>query len=302
MMANASQLGAGPGGIPTRILVRDSGTTPEDAGTAARAALNEGARMILGPLFGAQVAAVAGAAGKVPVITFTNNAALAAPGVHVFGVTPLQSAQTVFGFAAGQDIASIGVVVPPGPLGTLAVRAAETMARVTRVKLATPVIATSGAGFVDKLTAGNGGAMPSAVYLPSAGPELASYAAALKGSGARILGSSQWSAIDPLAIDGLNGAWFAAPDPVRFEPFARAYRDRFKAAPGILTGLAYDACQCARVLDAKNALSERGLLAHKSFDGVLGPFRFTRGGVTQRGLSVLRVNEKKLTLIGAIGI
>ena len=74
----------------------DTGGTPAGAAAAARAALKARAGLILGPLTSAEVPAVTAAvAGKVPVVAFTNDAAQAATGAFVFGITPAQATSAV---------------------------------------------------------------------------------------------------------------------------------------------------------------------------------------------------------------
>lgn len=300
IMREAASLGGTGVGLSAEVEILDSGPDAGTALKAAQAAVEGGARMIVGPLFSAQARAVGQALGaKVPVIALSNDSELAAAGVFVFGVTPVQSAQAVLGFAAGRGKRRIAIVVPPGEFGKRSVAAATAVSRQLRVALAAPLVRTSGAGLTDALRAAGGGSLPQAVYLPDAGPELAEFAGALSGSGVQILGSAQWSGIDPGAIRGLEGAWFSAPDPVRFRPFALALKDRIDTDAGILAGLAFDGVEMARLLGRIGEQTRKGVLREKGFIGVLGAYRFASTGMVQRGLAVLEVGESGITLVGA---
>ena len=302
-MVQAASLGGETPGFDPEIAVLDSGQTDESAAAAARTARENGARIILGPLFGAQARAVQDAAGPdVPVVTFSNDPALIGGRVFVFGVTPGQSAQAVLGYAAGRGLRRIGIAVPSGAFGERTIPAARAAADALGLRLLSPVTDPTPATLVDGLRRAGGGSLPDAVYLPSAGPELAGLIAALRGAGVQILGSAQWLAVDPVAIPGADGAWFAAPDPVRYRPFTEAFVARTGTQPGLIAGLAFDAAEAARILGRIGQQNRAGLLRERGFDGVMGPFRFLPDGRVARGLAVLGVDGGALTLLGATGV
>ena len=119
MMRAAASLGGNDIGPGAEVAVYDSGGTEEEAVTAARAAVAGGARMLLGPLLSGQSRAVAAAVGRVPVVALTNDSRVAGGNLFVFGITPLQSARAVIGFAATRGKRRIGVVVPSTEFGQL---------------------------------------------------------------------------------------------------------------------------------------------------------------------------------------
>ena len=83
------------------LLPRDTKGTPTGAADAARQAIAEGASLILGPLFAADVAAVkpvAQSAG-VDVLAFTNDWTQAGNGTYVLGFVPADQVTRVIGFA-----------------------------------------------------------------------------------------------------------------------------------------------------------------------------------------------------------
>ena len=73
-----------------KLLVKDDRGTAEGSQQAAQQAVDEGAELILGPLFGHSVGGVAAIArGKgVPVISFSTNADVAASGVYLLSFLP----------------------------------------------------------------------------------------------------------------------------------------------------------------------------------------------------------------------
>lgn len=300
IMQQAASLGGPTTGPTAEVEVRDSGTTEDSAVAAARAAVDAGAKMILGPLFSGQCRAVAAAVGRqVPVVALSNDADIAGGNLFVFGITALQSAKSVIGFAAGRGLQRIGVVVPSGEYGSRSIAAARVAVPGFGLTLVEPVIADSAAGLIDQLRSAGGGTLPDAVYLPSVSGPFADHAAALAGAGLQILGSDQWSTIEPFRNADLRGAWFPAPDPIGFEAFAIALRESSGSDPGIVAGLAYDAVEMARLLGRLAQQDSDGLQREAGFSGVLGTYRFLPDGQCERSLAVLNVAEGATTMIGS---
>lgn len=294
ILREAASLGGTTVGQAAEIEVLDAGGDAESAVRAARAAVEAGATMLIGPLFAAQARAVVDAVPKsVPVVTLSNDDTLAQAGAFVYGVTPLHSARTVFAFAAARGLTDIAVAVPPDAFGTRAAEAAQAAAADAGVQLRPVVTATDGGALAATL----GADPPQAVYLPAAGPELQGFARAARTAGAQVLGSAQWSSLDAETLRGVDGAWYAAPDPLRFAPFSQTLADRGVEA-GIVAGLVFDGVEMARLLGRLGQQDRRGLLRDKGFNGVLGPYRFRPDGRTERGLAVLGIDGGQVSVLG----
>lgn len=299
-MRDAASIGGAALGPSAEISVIDSGSTAESAVQATQNAIASGANMIIGPLFSDQAPVVATAAGRgVPVVALTNNPAVATRNLFVFGITPQQSTKSMISFAASQGLRDLAIVTPPGPLGALFQGAAQALAPAFGVTLRPPITSASSSGLIAQLkSGGQNEALPGAVYLPVVGDGFTRQAAALSNAGVQILGSDQWSGIDPTRISALNDAWFAAPDPVRFEAFSIAFENRTKSEAGVVAGLTFDAVEMARVLGRLGQQTRNGLLREAGFDGVVGPYRFLENGQCERGLAILKVAQGATTLIG----
>lgn len=301
-MQAAASLGGNDTGLRAEVAMYDSGGTDASAVTAAQAAVADGARMLLGPLLSGQSRAVGAAVGRIPVIALTNDSTVANSSVFVFGLTPLQPARAVIGFAAARGKRRIGVVVPSSPFGVLHATAAQSAGAEVGAEVASPVISDSAEGIVQALQSNAGGTPPDAVYLPIVGGAFEAQAAAIQGAGIPILGSDQWSSIIPYRVPALMGAWFAAPDPIRYEAFATALQEQTGAEAGVLAGLAFDAVEMARLLGRIGQQDSAGLLREGGFDGVLGPYRFSADGQCGRSLAVLSVQKGATTLIGSTSV
>lgn len=295
-LQSAATLGGGPG---IGIEIVDSGSTVETAVAAAQRVVAAGAQMIVGPVFSTQAEAV-GQAVRVPVVTLSNNESLAGNGTYLFGVTATQSAKAILSMAAQRNMRSVATVVPPGDFGAQSVAAARTVGTALGLDMRPAVVQAESAGLVDALR--KAGSLPDAVYLPVADGSLEPFADALRGTGVQLLGSTQWSALDLSGRSAFRDAWFAAPDPLRFAAFDDAFRQATGQSGGIISGLAFDGVELLRILSQADQLSARGLTRDTGFTGVLGPYRFQRNGLCERGLGVLKVGAGEFSLIGSTSV
>jgi hypothetical protein len=118
----------------------------------------------------------------------------------------------------------------------------------------------------------------------------------------QLLGSTQWSAVDLSGQRAFREAWFAAPDPLRFAAFDEVFTEATGKPGGIITGLAFDGVELLRVLGQLDRLNARGLTRDEGFTGVIGPYRFQRSGLCERGLGVLKVGAGEFSLIGSTSV
>ncbi len=103
------------------VLPKDTGGTPAGAAVAMTEALAEGARLVLGPLFAAEVSAIAPAAraAGVPVIAFSSDRRVAGGGVYVFGLAPEDQIDQAVAFALAQGRTRFAALVPDTDAGHL---------------------------------------------------------------------------------------------------------------------------------------------------------------------------------------
>lgn len=109
------------------VLVFDTQGTTAGAEDAARLAIADGARLILGPLFGASAEAarpIAKAAG-VSIVSFSNNQDIAGDGAFVFGFLPGQQVRRIIRFAAEKGHGRVGALAPATGFGELVVASAR---------------------------------------------------------------------------------------------------------------------------------------------------------------------------------
>lgn len=113
------------------LMPRDTGSNPGEAAQAARSALAEGAQLILGPLFAADVRAVkpVAAAANVNVVAFSTDWTLAGGNTFVMGFLPFGQVARVAGYAASQGYGRIGIIAPESQYGDAVLSAWNTSSR-----------------------------------------------------------------------------------------------------------------------------------------------------------------------------
>ena len=291
------------------LVVRDS-AAPGGPGAAVSSALQEGAQMILGPVFSTEIASAAqAAAGVVPVISFSNNVSAARPGVFVLGVTPQAQVERVVEYAASQQVKRFAILYPNSAFGTVVRQAYQDSVVAAGGDVAMMQAYDPGAGdfitTMQSLSSSYKTGGFDALMIPEGGQTLRAVAGMLSGfdipvagpgggptpaGTVRLLGTSLWNDPSLAREPSLAGGWFASTPPDRWASFARRYQDIYGVAPDPRAGVVYDAVTLAVALSkAKKGgdFSLTRLTDPSGFSGVTGLFRLNADGTTTRGLSVL---------------
>lgn len=284
------------------ITLRDTGATVQGATAAASAAVQDGAKLILGPLRSDQVTAagaVARSAG-VPLIGFSNNPAAAGPGVYLLSVLPEMEMKRSLTYIMAQGRRGIAGVFPATEFG----QAQETAFRqqAAAVGFAPSAIYTFVSageaqqivaqalplmqrGMIDTLF------LPDRATAPSFGSLMAQ--AGITADAVQIVGSADWEG-DP-AIAGapqLAGAIYPAVDSSGLATISLDYQAQFHSQPHALATIAYTATILANVntLSLANPPYNPALMTSASgFNGRDGVFRFLSNGKSEYALVLKQI-------------
>jgi ABC-type branched-subunit amino acid transport system substrate-binding protein len=277
-----------------RITTYDTATGAQ--GAAARA-IADGNKLILGPLLNEDVRTVAAVArpADVPMITFSNDATVAAQDVFVLGHVPAQSIARTVSFAKSKGANRFAALIPTGEYGqragtafAAAVRSAGGIVVGTETYDRGNTSVTSAA---QRLKAKGG---YDAVLIAD-GARIATRAgAAVKAPNVRILGTELWAGESTVTSSpALRGAWYSAISDARFGQFASSYKARFGAQPYRLATLGYDSVlltlRVARDWRPGTVFPTRRLTDKGGFLGLDGAFRFASDNVSQRAWEVREV-------------
>jgi ABC-type branched-subunit amino acid transport system substrate-binding protein len=301
-MRNAAEMAIAEFNNPNiQLLVKDDGGTAEAARVGAQQAIDEGAEIILGPLFAQSVGFVGQVARprSVPVIAFSTDANVASGGVYLLSFLPESDVDRIVQYAASTGKHSYAALIPDNPYGTV-VEAAFKQAVARRggqivaleryphdkTAMANPVRSVAQAS-----------ARADALFIPDGGDAVPDVAQAVVADGVTIkrlqlLGTGLWDDPRIYAAPSLDGGLYAAPDGVGYRNFSARYRARYNQDPVRTATLTYDAVALVAALvktQGPERFSQQVLTNPSGFTGIDGLFRFRPDGTNERGLAVLRV-------------
>jgi ABC-type branched-subunit amino acid transport system substrate-binding protein len=298
-LRNAAQLAVEESGAKDiTLMIVDDRSTPEGAAQAAQSEVGAGAEIIVGPLFAAsvrEVGRVAKAANR-PVIAFSTDASVASRGVYLLSFLIETYTDKIMDFASSRGMKSFALLAPQSDYANIAVaefqsEAAKLNARVVTIARYTP---GQPASAMSELT---GVANQfDALFIPEQADGMVAVSGALASSGIKtqILGTGVWNDARVATLPALQGAWFAAPENVGFNAFAKRYKAKFNTDPPRLATLAYDAVSLVAALartQGAQRFSEAVLTNPSGFNGADGVFRFRLDGPNDRGLAVMQINK-----------
>lgn len=313
-LQNAAQLAVSDlNEIKIDLRIYKTAGTADGAAEAAKIAADEGAKIIVGPVF-AQEAVAAGAAvsaRNIPVLAFSNSTDIAGGNIFVLGHTFENTARRMLQYAASQGRRSVLVVHADNLVGQVGREAVRNAAADVGVTLAgTASFPFSQEGVVNAIpdiadlvkdtdadmlmfATDAAGALPIlAELLPENG---------VNPTKIKYLGLTRWDIpTQTLSLKGLQGGWFALPDPSISGAFTDRYVTAYGQQPHPLAGIAYDAIAAigALVKSGKgDAFSKANLTQSAGFAGVNGVFRLLADGTNERAMAVVEIENNQVKVI-----
>lgn len=294
------------------LRVYDTAGTPQQASNAAITAVNDGAKIILGPLYAetANAAAVAIAGTNTNVLAFSNNASIAGGNLFILGPTFENTANRLVNY--GRQIGKTNILIAhaeelAGQVGRDAIISAANRngATITGVEsypfsqdginnAASHISATVKETGADTLfvTAGPESDLP---FLMTALPERG------LGMDIQLMGLTRWSSQpQSLALPGLQGGVFTLPDQALERNFAARYQAEYSERPHPIAGLSYDGIAAIGALLAQgrsDALTSPSLTRQSGFVGTQGIFRLLPDGTNERGLAVAKIENNQVAIL-----
>jgi branched-chain amino acid transport system substrate-binding protein len=299
-LRNAAKLAyADSGTNDVTILVKDDHSSPAGAQAAVQAALNEGAEIIIGPVFSANVkeaGRLARGAGK-PVIAFSTDSSVAGNGVYLLSFLVENYVERIVAYAAERGKKSLAALVPENDYGTVALAQFQQSAAQHGIRVLTIERYKPGALQPSVQRIAQASEQIDGLFIPEQAEAMAAVSRELQAAGVdtkriQVLGTGLWNDARVLKLPALQGAWFVAPENSGFNALAQRYRAKFSSDPARIATLAYDAVSLAIALSRSQGsqrYSESVLTNPSGFNGADGVFRFRADGTNERGLSVLEI-------------
>lgn len=325
-LLNAAQLALFDVGSENFELVpRDTKGTPAGAQDAARAAVNDGANLILGPLFSESVSAIKPIArsGNVPIIAFSTDWNVADQNTYVMGFLPFTQVARVTNYAVSRGYDRVALFAPEGQYGTMVKQTIGNVLSSNGTGLvkqdiypvSTTDLSARLAAFTenDRRAQSNyqNNALPfNALMLPIGGQPVKTLSSYLgqyhvDTDQVKLIGTGLWDDASLAAEPMMHGAWFAAPEPRLRQNFERNYASTYGGKPPRIASLAYDGTALAAILaqsaagtTASNAVyTNTRLTSPRGFAGIDGIFRFRADGLVERGLAVQEITRSGIRVI-----
>lgn len=308
------------------LIVKNTGAGAGSAANAAQSAINEGAEIILGPVFAEEVGAVRAVAAPlgVPVIAFSSDISVAGGGAYLLSFPPEEEIRAIVNFAAARGMGLFAVLTPPNAYGRRATSAfardvaaiggtvvAEATYPADKNTMYPAVMQLDGKDFDALFVPDGGTSLRDIAGLVRFGPPPPPAPAPLTdeqiAAGVAppppppppvravlpdyvLLGTGQWDE----AANGSSGALargvFAAPEPSARTSFSNRFEGAYGYRPPRVASLGYDAMSLAATLSSDlpgQRFSAASITDPNGFSGVDGIFRFLPNGTVQRGLAII---------------
>lgn len=313
-LSNSAKMAASDAqGATIDLRIYQAGSNPAEAIAQANKAVDEGAKIILGPLFAESANAVGNAVAprNVNVLSFSNNADIAGGNVFILGSSFDNVANRLVRYGVKNGKRRILMVAEDDTAGQVGARAIERAIKRNGASLAGTAnhpVSTSGIDAVvpNIVAAANSGNVDAVFVTANQGAVLPYLldklsAAGVSSATTQMMGLTRWDQpAARLQIPGVQGGWFAIPDTRMKAQFDQRYRQAYGETPHELGSLGYDGIAAIAALvraGKSNALMSSGLTQNAGFTGVNGAFRLRPDGTSERALSVATVQNGQVVIL-----
>ncbi|MEM7464864.1 MAG: penicillin-binding protein activator [Pseudomonadota bacterium] len=290
-----------------QIVIKDSSGQAASSQSAATEAVREGAAVILGPVFAANVSAASAITQPTrrTMIAFSTDTSVAKRGVYLLSYTPQDDTRRIIRYAISQGRRSILAFMPSTAEGTIReavlrqeAGAAGVNVRIIKYNRSSDDIEQAVASAKDILAGYD------SIYIPEGNqiPNVILQTMRRQGINVvekQIIGSGAWETIK-LEEAQLENAIYPGRDVSRFEEFATRYETANGSRPTVWAALGYDSVtlvtDLVKRLGPDQAFGQQGLENPRGFSGINGIFRLRSDGTTERGLAIYGIvgGERKL--------
>ncbi|QFS81894.1 hypothetical protein FIU97_03810 [Roseivivax sp. THAF40] len=300
-------------GVSVDLRVYDTAGNPATAGAVAQQAADEGAVVIIGPLYAesANAAAIAVADEGLNVLSFSNNPTIAGGNLFILGQTFQNTADRLIGYGVRQGRSDIAVLYQDNLAGQIGRNAIQSAAARNGAQV---VGAEPYALNTESLTGAIGRVKPlvdagtaDALFLTDSwegGLSVVLQLAPEQGispQSTQYMGLTRWdSRPDGFQLAGIEGAYFALPNRSAIASFESRYTAAYGAAPHPLAALAFDGMAAVGALVGQgrnNTIGPAALTQGAGFQGASGVFRFRPDGTNERGLAVATIRNQQVTIL-----
>ncbi|MBO5038662.1 MAG: penicillin-binding protein activator [Alphaproteobacteria bacterium] len=285
-----------------RLMLKFYDTKSSETGAiqAAQKAINEGAELILGPLMGEEVKAMASIAlsEDVPVVSFTTSPQVLQKGIYSIGLLNGEQIDRAVSYAVSQNKTRMAMLVPDNNSGLNIVKAAIMSAETNNMKLTKVAFynpnrmdfssivkeLSSNPDFDTVLIADNGNRLKSIASMFAYNDIM--YPDVL------FMGTSAWDNTNLSKETILYHSVYPMVSKSYGAYFADKYKKTFAEQPKTIYSFAYDSVLLASILSGKNRDDlNAGITGKSGFIGVNGFFKILPTGQSFHSLEMLEITK-----------
>lgn len=278
----------------------DTRSTEYGAGLAAEQAINDGAKLILGPLMSEEVKSVSKVAlsEDVPVISFTTSPQVLQKGIYSIGLLNAEQIDRIVSYAAAKNRTRLALLVPDNNGGLNILKSAMMSAQannatIVKVGFYNP----NSVNFTSVVKELSSPADFDAVLIADGGNRLKSMASMFAYNDilypqVMFLGTSAWDNTNLSKETMLYNGVYPMVSKKYGNYFSDKYKEAFGEQPKTVYSFAYDSVLLASVLAEKchNDLNIC-IVSKNGFNGVNGYFKMLPTGQSYHSLEVLEVTK-----------
>lgn len=300
-------------GVEIDLRIYDTAGVAATAAAQAQRAVDEGAKIILGPLRAEAVnaAGLAVADEGINVLGFSNNASIAGGNVFILGETFANVAGRLMSHAKKTGKSSAVIVYSDDVAGQVGKIAFEQAATVNGIRV------VGSEGYALSVEGVSAAAQRASTAVKSGNADLVFLTPEAQNAATpMLLNQLPANGVDPstvqygtlarldvrpdlYSVPGADGIWFTVPDATRQQAFAGRYASAYGASAHPLAGLAYDGVSAIAALAEQgrgDALTGKALTS-ASFTGTGGVFRLLSNGTNQRALAIATVKDNQMVIL-----
>jgi ABC-type branched-subunit amino acid transport system substrate-binding protein len=295
------------------MLIFKTAGDPIKAEAAAKKAISQNVKLIIGPLFAKSAESVGkiAAANNINVLSFSNTSSIAGNNVFILGNSFQNTSDRLLGFAYQKGYSKISVVLPDTEAGRVAANSVKLSSKSNNLNFvgsydypfSADGIAENAYRITRKIRRSDSDAVVLTADSASGLPLLAEFllAKGLPIKDIKILGLSRWDIPQStLNTPGLRNGWFTVPDGAAINDFNKRFKKVYGVPPHPLAGFAYDGMKIFATLlsEGNSGAAQRSQLTRpQGFKGASGAFRLLNNGSAQRALSIAEASAGALRII-----
>ena len=314
--------------------IKDTEANPDKSREVLSELIDEGVKVVIGPLFSKSLAAIQSkvANNNINIFALTNNINLRNKGIWIFGVDPQAQTEKVLQYALEKGSKNIGALLPQNAYGlllfdTITSFAQENLMKIDKIEFYDFSVESQrkaaqklSKGFeeyklyLDKINKKENEEEESKdiiviekpldiVFIAAAGQNLTVLSSQLQYNNVdpkivQYLGISSWEDSSILSEPALEGGVFVTTSEMYQEKIKLIYKNSFSKEMPKIAMIAYDIVALLGSLNNLGSnIKTNDLVNDEGYIGLRGLFRLKKNGIVERAFQLKKIKNKQFTIL-----